>query len=77
MREVVQICEQGGRILDPFAGAGTTVLAAVQEGCEAVGIEVTNAYYELGTERFEKCLAAHRNRRVNPSRIHMTEKCVG
>ena len=32
MRDVVQICEPGGRILDPFAGAGTTVLAAVQEG---------------------------------------------
>ena len=48
--------EQGGRILDPFAGAGTTVLAAVQEGCEAVGIEVTNAYYELGTERLKNAL---------------------
>ena len=34
MRDVVQICEPGGRILDPFAGAGTTVLAAVQEGYE-------------------------------------------
>lgn len=56
MREVVQICEQGGRILDPFAGAGTTVLAAVQEGCEAVGIEVTNVYYELGTERLKNAL---------------------
>ena len=56
MREGVQICEQGGRILDPFAGAGTTVLAAVQEGCEAVGIEVTNAYYELGTERLKNAL---------------------
>ena len=36
MRDVVQICEPGGRILDPFSGAGTTVLAAVQEGYEAV-----------------------------------------
>ena len=36
--------------------AGTTVLAAVQEGCEAVGIEVTNAYYELGTERLKNAL---------------------
>ena len=44
------------------------MLAAVQEGCEAVGIEVTNAYYELGHGAIEKCLAAHRNRRVNPSR---------
>lgn len=42
MRDVVQICEPGGRILDPFAGAGTTVLAAVQEGYEAVGIEMYN-----------------------------------
>ena len=39
MRDVVQICEPGGRILDPFSGAGTTVLAAVHEGYEAVGIE--------------------------------------
>ena len=36
--------------------AGTTVLAAVQEGCEAVGIEVTNVYYELGTERLKNAL---------------------
>ena len=28
MRDIVKICEPGGRILDPFAGAGTTVLAA-------------------------------------------------
>ena len=32
MRDIVQICEPGGRILDPFAGAGTTILAAVREG---------------------------------------------
>lgn len=51
MREVVRICEPGGRILDPFAGSGTTVLAARQEGYEAVGIEVTDAYYKLGSDR--------------------------
>ncbi len=55
MREVVQICEQGGRILDPLRGQHDGV-AAVQEGCEAVGIEVTNAYYELGTERLKNAL---------------------
>lgn len=26
MKDVIQICEPGGRILDPFAGAGTTIL---------------------------------------------------
>lgn len=28
MRQVVRICEAGGRILDPFAGPGTTLVAA-------------------------------------------------
>lgn len=51
MRDVVQICEPGGVILDPFAGAGTTVLASVLEGYRAVGIEVTEAYYNVGCER--------------------------
>lgn len=51
MKDIVKICEPGGRILDPFAGAGTTILAAVQEGFEAVGIEVTDAYYRLGSDR--------------------------
>lgn len=51
MRDVVKICEPGGLILDPFAGAGTTVLASVLEGYRAVGIEVTEAYYQVGCER--------------------------
>lgn len=54
MRDVVKICEPGGRILDPFAGAGTTVLASVLEGYEAVGIEVTDAYYERSVERIRR-----------------------
>ena len=41
---------------DPFVGSGTTVLAAVQEGYEAVGIELTDAYFQLGTQRVEQAL---------------------
>ncbi|RJW28157.1 DNA-methyltransferase [Subdoligranulum sp. TF05-17AC] len=58
MRDVVQICVPGGRILDPFAGAGTTVLASVLEGYEAVGIEITDAYYKLGSDRVRFALGA-------------------
>ena len=58
MKDIIQICEPGGRILDPFAGAGTTILAAVEEGYEAVGIEVTDAYYKLGTDRVQFALSA-------------------
>jgi site-specific DNA-methyltransferase (adenine-specific) len=32
MRQLVRICEEGGRILDPFAGSGTSVVAADAEG---------------------------------------------
>ncbi len=63
MKDVIQICEPGGRILDPFAGAGTTILAAVEEGYETVGIEVTDAYYKLGSDRVKFALEAKEKRR--------------
>ncbi|MBV6851481.1 DNA-methyltransferase [Xanthomonas euvesicatoria] len=44
MRQLVRICEAGGRVLDPFAGSGTTLVAAQLEGFEAVGIEMTDQY---------------------------------
>lgn len=59
MRDLVKICEPGGRILDPFCGAGTTVLASRLEGYEAVGIEVTDAYYKLGSDRVRFALESH------------------
>lgn len=59
MRDLVKICESGGRILDPFCGAGTTVLASRLEGYEAVGIEVTDAYYKLGSDRVRFALESH------------------
>ena len=58
MKDVIQICEPGGMLLDPFAGAGTTILAAAQEGYRAVGIEVTDTYYKLGTDRVRFALNA-------------------
>ncbi len=51
MREMVKIVEPGGIILDPFAGAGTTVLAAKHEGYPAVGIELTEHYAQAATMR--------------------------
>ena len=56
MRDIVKITEPGGRILDPFAGSGTTVLAAVLEGYSATGIEVTDAYAALARGRIRQAL---------------------
>ncbi|MCC4613250.1 site-specific DNA-methyltransferase [Xanthomonas campestris pv. esculenti] len=51
MRQLVRICEAGGRILDPFAGSGTTLVAAGLEGFEVVGIELTGAYVSVAEKR--------------------------
>ena len=51
MRGIVRITEPGGRIMDPFAGSGTTVLAAVLEGYTATGVELSQEYARLAEER--------------------------
>nr|WP_246432153.1 DNA methyltransferase [Xanthomonas theicola] len=51
MRQLVRICEQGGRILDPFAGSGTTLAAAALEGYGCTGVEMTAHYADVARER--------------------------
>jgi site-specific DNA-methyltransferase (adenine-specific) len=53
MRDIIQIVEPGGIILDPFAGAGTTILAAKNEGYPAVGIELSKHYANAAQKRVE------------------------
>lgn len=54
MRQLVRICEQGGRILDPFAGSGTTLVAADAEGYGRTGIEMTTHYHTVAMSRLER-----------------------
>ena len=56
MEHLMTILPSGSRILDPFAGSGTTVLAAVLEGYSATGIEVTDAYAALARGRIRQAL---------------------
>ncbi|WP_313253198.1 site-specific DNA-methyltransferase [Stenotrophomonas sp.] len=51
MRQLVRICEAGGRILDPFAGSGTTLVAAQEQGYGWTGIEMTDHYTRVTRER--------------------------
>ena len=53
MRTLVRITEPGKRILDPFAGSGTTVLAAQLEGYDADGIEIMPYFAGVARRRLE------------------------
>lgn len=46
----------GGLLLDPFAGSGTTILAAKRLGFEAIGIEKSEEYCEIARARVHSTL---------------------
>ena len=54
MEDLLRIVEPGGIVLDPFAGSGTTLLAARNLGLGYVGIEASCSYYEIAKVRLMK-----------------------
>ena len=51
MRQICKICLPGGRILDPFAGSGSTLAAAELEGYDSVGVELSEEIAKRAAER--------------------------
>lgn len=45
------VTPKGGKVLDPFNGSGSTGCAAVELGCEYVGIELDPKYVEIAEKR--------------------------
>lgn len=54
MEKLVQITEPEGIILDPFAGSGSTGVAALSLGYSFIGIEQSKQYSAIAHERLEK-----------------------
>lgn len=56
MAELVKICPEGGLILDPFCGSGSTGEAALTTGRRFTGIELSAHYAAIAEERLGKIL---------------------
>ena len=50
-RLLLSLTEKGGLVLDPFAGVGTTVAAAIRNGRRGCGIEKMSDYVEVAERR--------------------------
>lgn len=51
MNDLIQITKEGSTVFDPFMGAATTGVAAIQTGRKFVGIELHPEYFKIACER--------------------------
>jgi site-specific DNA-methyltransferase (adenine-specific) len=57
MRYLVRlVCPEGGTVLDPFNGSGSTGKAALLEGFNYIGIDMDESYIEISKARLEHIL---------------------
>lgn len=55
-RLLVASCPEGGAVLDPFNGSGTTGVAALALGLDYTGIEREDEYLQLSRDRMQEVL---------------------
>ena len=51
--DLLGVACEGGVVLDPFMGGGTTALACMQTGRRFIGVELSEAYFDLTSERIQ------------------------
>ncbi len=49
-----QFTNEGDTVLDPFAGSGTTLIAALDTGRKAIGIEIDERWVDVAVKRLER-----------------------
>ena len=53
---ITKFTKPGDTILDPFMGSGTTIVAAIQTGRNAIGIEIDERYFAIAQRRIKDAL---------------------
>lgn len=51
---VQAMCPEGGVVIDPFMGSGTTGIACINMGRRFIGIEIEPRYFEIACRRIEQ-----------------------
>lgn len=54
MRKIVKLLPDGSTIIDPFAGSGTTGVAALIEGYDSIMIELDDKYSQIARSRIKE-----------------------
>ncbi len=52
--DLVKLGRPGGRVLDPFAGSGSTGVAALRSGCSFWGAELSSDYHAIARASLER-----------------------
>lgn len=58
MEQLVRVCPPGGTVLDPFARSGTTLVATVKTGRNAVGCEMVPEIADVAERRCAEATGA-------------------
>lgn len=53
IKPILAGCPEGGLVLDPFAGIGTTGLVALRYGRNFIGYDINPDYVKLANKRLE------------------------
>lgn len=51
---IIRSCPEGGTVLDPFMGSGSTGIACINTGRNFIGIEIDSEYYTLAKDNINK-----------------------